>query len=77
MTRYLLKPTSVDAHTALLNEPARAQERAHKEARLLQLEIRPLWYATPADAEGKPDHSLLEQILKLTIAVARRQVVFE
>lgn len=64
-------------HFALLNEPATPQERARKEARLLQLKIRPLWYATPADAEGKPDHSLLEQILKLAISVARRQVVFE
>ena len=29
------------------------------------------------DANGVPDHSLLEQILKLAIAVTRRQVVFE
>lgn len=64
-------------HFALLNEPATVQERARKEARLLQLKIRPLWYATPADADGKPDHGLLGQILKLAIAVARRQVVFE
>ena len=63
-------------HFALLNEPATPPERARKEARLLQLKIRPLWYATPADADGKPDHGLLEQILKLAIAVARRQVVF-
>ncbi|MDD1621897.1 MAG: SIR2 family protein [Methylococcaceae bacterium] len=64
-------------HFALLNEPATPQERTRKEARLLQLKIRPLWYATPVDAEGKLDHSLLEQIIKLAIAVARRQVVFE
>lgn len=64
-------------HFALLNEPSTAPERARKEARLLQLRIRPLWYATPADADGKPDHNLLEQILRLAIAVARRQVVFE
>lgn len=63
-------------HFALLNEPATPQERARKEARLLQLKIRPLWYLTPLDAEGKPDHSLLEQTLRLAIAVARRQVVF-
>lgn len=63
-------------HFALLNEPATLQERGRKEARLLQLRIRPLWYTTPYDAEGKPDHSLLEQILKLAIAVARKQVVF-
>lgn len=63
-------------HFALLNEPATQQERARKEARLLQLRIRPLWYSTPHDAEGKPDHCLLEQILRLAIAVARRQVVF-
>ncbi len=62
-------------HFALLNEPATNQDRARKEARLLQLKIRPLWYATPVDAEGKPDHILLEQILNLAIAVARRQVV--
>ncbi len=64
-------------HFALLNEPATPQERARKEARLLQLKIRPLWYFTPPNVEGYPDHSLLEQILKLAIAVARRQVVFE
>jgi hypothetical protein len=64
-------------HFALLNEPATPPDRARKEARLLQLKIRPLWYPTPVDSDGKPDHSLLEQILKLAIAVARRQVVFE
>lgn len=64
-------------HFALLNEPNTPQEHAVKEARLLDLRIRPLWYTTPTDADGKPDHSLLEQILKLAIAVARRQVVFE
>lgn len=63
-------------HFALLNEPASPQERAAKEARLLKLRIRPLWYSTPLGEDGKPDHSLLEQILKLVIAVARRQVVF-
>lgn len=64
-------------HFALLNEPATPQERARKEARLLQLKIRPLWYATPTDADNNPDHSLLEQILKLATAIARKQVVFE
>lgn len=64
-------------HFALLNEPNCLEERNQKEARLLQLQIRPLWYPTPPDADGKPDHSLLEQILKLVIAVAGRQVVFE
>lgn len=63
-------------HFALLSEPATQQERARKEARLLQLKIRPLWYPTPRDAEGKPDHNLLELILRLAIAVARKQVVF-
>lgn len=63
-------------HFALLNEPGTPQERAAKEARLLKLRIRPLWYSTPEGHDGKPDHSLLEQILKLAIAVARRQVVF-
>lgn len=63
-------------HFALLNEPATPQDRARKEDRLLQLKIRPLWYATPEDADGKPDHSLLEQVLRLAIAVARKQVVF-
>lgn len=64
-------------HFALLNEPATPQERARKEARLLQLKIRPLWYPTPLDENGKPDHGLLELTLKLALAVARRQVVFE
>jgi hypothetical protein len=63
-------------HFALLNEPTTPQERARKEARLLQLKIRPLWYPTPADTEGNQDHGLLEQVLKLAIAVARKQVVF-
>ncbi len=63
-------------HFALLNEPATPQERARKETRLLQLKIRPLWYATHVGADDNPDHSLLEQILKLAIAVARKQVVF-
>lgn len=63
-------------HFALLNEPATLQDRARKEDRLLQLKIRPLWYATPEGADGKPDHSLLEQVLRLAIAVARKQVVF-
>lgn len=63
-------------HFAFLNEPGTPQERAAKEARLLKLRIRPLWYSTPKGHDGKPDHSLLEQILKLAIAVARRQVVF-
>lgn len=44
--------------------------------KVLQLKIRPLWYAAPADADGKPDHSLLEQILELAIAMSRKQVVF-
>lgn len=64
-------------HFALLNDPGNPQERAGKEARLLKLRIRPLWYSTPEGEDGKPDHSLLEQILKLVIAVARRQVIFE
>lgn len=63
-------------HFALLNEPATAQERARKEDRLLQLKIRPLWYKAPAGSDGTPDHRLLEQILRLAIAVARKQVVF-
>lgn len=63
-------------HFALLNEPATPQDRARKETRLLQLKIRPLWYVTSEGTDGKPDHSLLEQILKLAIAVARKQVFF-
>lgn len=64
-------------HFALLNKPSTPQGLAQKEARLLRLKIRPLWYETPTDEDGKPDHGLLEQILRLAIAVARRQVVFE
>lgn len=63
-------------HFALLNKPSTPQERAQKEARLLKLKIRPLWYESPISDDGKPDHSLLEHILKLAIAVSRRQVVF-
>ena len=29
------------------------KERIGKEARLLQLKIRPLWYPTPLDVDGK------------------------
>lgn len=63
-------------HFALLNEPATPQERAKKEARLLQLKIRPIWYATPIGDDGSHDHALLEHILRLAIAVSRRQVAF-
>ncbi|EWS78588.1 DUF4276 family protein [Xylella taiwanensis] len=41
-----------------------------KEARLLKLNIRPLWYATPVNTDGTPDHCLLEQLLRYAIAVA-------
>jgi hypothetical protein len=58
-------------HFALLSEPASADQKKQKEARLLKLKIRPLWYPAPG-----ADHSLLEQILRLSIAVARKQVVF-
>lgn len=63
-------------HFALLNEPATQQERVKKEARLLQLKIRPIWYATPVGDDGNHDHALLEHILRLAIAVSRRQVAF-
>ena len=75
--RVRTKAFEIPDHFALLNEPATPQERARKEARLLQLKIRPLWYATPVDGDGRPDHGLLEQILRLAIAVASRKVVFE
>lgn len=64
-------------HFALLNEPATPHERAQKEARLLQLKIRPIWYSTSVADDDSPDHSLLEQVLRLAIAVSRRQVAFE
>lgn len=64
-------------HFALLNEPATPQERAQKEARLLQLKIRPIWYSVSVADDGSHDHGLLEQILRLAIAVSRRQVAFE
>lgn len=64
-------------HFAILSKSPTLQEKAQKEARLLKLKIRPLWYETPAGDDGKPDHTLLEQILKLAMAVARRQVIFE
>ncbi|TDV30464.1 SIR2 family protein [Stenotrophomonas sp. CC22-02] len=64
-------------HFALLNEPATPQERAQKEARLLQLKIRPIWYSTTVADDGGCNHSLLEQVLRLAIAVSRRQVAFE
>jgi len=67
----------VPDHYALLNAPPTAEDRAQKEARLLKLKIQPLWYETPEGADGKPDHGLLEQILRLAIAVARGQAAME
>ncbi|WP_126968489.1 SIR2 family protein [Xanthomonas arboricola] len=64
-------------HFALLNDPGDSHQRAAKEARLLQLKIRPIWYSVPVGDDGKPDHSLLEQLLRLAIAIAQQQVVFE
>lgn len=61
-------------HFAFLDAPGTATEKAQKESRLLGLKIRPLWYDAPRDAAGVPNHSLLEQLLKLAIAVARNQV---
>lgn len=58
-------------HFAFLSRPASQEEKAKKEARLLKLKIRPLWYASIGS-----DHSLLEEILRLGLAVARKQVVF-
>jgi hypothetical protein len=64
-------------HFAILNEPDDAALKAQKEARLLHLKVRPIWYPAPLSTDGKPDHSMLEQILRLAIAVSRRQVVFD
>lgn len=64
-------------HFAILNEPDDAALKAQKEARLLHLKVRPIWYPAPLSINGKPDHSMLEQILRLAIAVSRRQVVFD
>lgn len=64
-------------HFAVLNEPNDAALKAQKEARLLHLKVRPIWYPAPLSTDGKPDHSMLEQILRLAIAVSRRQVVFD
>lgn len=64
-------------HFAVLNEPEDAALKLQKEARLLHLKVRPIWYSTPLSIDGKPDHQMLEKILRLAIAVSRRQVVFE
>lgn len=64
-------------HFAVLNEPGDAALKAQKEARLLHLKVRPIWYPTPLSTDGVPDHGMLEQILRLAIAVSRRQVVFD
>lgn len=56
-------------HFALLNEPEDGRLKAAKEARLLGMKIRPLWYPAPDH-----DHSLLEQILRMAIAVSRSEV---
>ncbi len=64
-------------HFAVLNEPEDAALKAQKEARLLHLKVRPIWYPTPLSSDGRPDHGMLEQILRLAIAVSRRQVVFD
>ena len=62
-------------HFALMNLPQTSEERAQKEGRLLKLKIQPLWYETPQGPDGRADHSLLEQILRLAVAVARGQAV--
>ncbi|HRI57956.1 MAG TPA: SIR2 family protein, partial [Anaerolineae bacterium] len=64
-------------HFAVLNEPDDAALKAQKEARLLNLKVRPIWYPTPQSNDGKPDHGMLERILRLAIAMSRRQVVFD
>lgn len=61
-------------HFALLDKPDSASDKARKEARLLALKIRPLWYDAPKDEDGVPDHSLLEKLLRLAIAVSKNQV---
>ncbi len=62
-------------HFAVMSEPENAVLKAQKEARLLHLKVRPIWYSTPLSSDGGPDHGMLEKILKLAIAVARKQVV--
>lgn len=64
-------------HFAVLNEPEDVTLKAQKETRLLHLKVRPIWYPAPLFSDGKPDHGMLEQILRLAIAVSRRRVVFD
>ncbi|HHQ2527149.1 TPA: SIR2 family protein [Pseudomonas aeruginosa] len=57
-------------HFALLSEPDEKKLKVQKEERLLTLKIRPIWYSAP-----NHDHSLLEKILSLAIAIAHEEVV--
>jgi hypothetical protein len=56
-------------HFALLSAPADHAAKGQKEERLLDMKIRPLWYEAPDQ-----DHSMLERILKLALAVAQQKV---
>lgn len=64
----------IPEHFAFMNAPDTIEEKARKEDRLLGLKIRPIWYDAPKGADGIPDHSLLEQLLRLAIAVSKNQV---
>ncbi len=56
-------------HFAILPRLDAADARAEKASRLLRLKIQPLWYEPVEN-----DHSMLERLLQLALAVARQQV---
>lgn len=62
----------VPAHYALLPSPADEAARRQKEARLVRLNIQPLWY--PVGAAGT--HEAVQQLLELALDVNQRRVTF-
>lgn len=59
----------VPVHYALLPEPKEEAVRRQKEARLIRLNIQPLWYPNG-------EHAAVEQLLELAVDVSQRRVSF-
>lgn len=60
----------VPIHYAIVEAPAEAQAKQHKETRLLALNIQPIWYPNG-------QHSLVDRLVDLVADVAEKRVVFK
>jgi len=60
----------VPNHYAILEAPADAQARHQKEARLIALNIQPIWYPTE-------EHGVVERLVDLIADVAEKRVAFK